>query len=94
MRSSEKVVRLNISLSNSLVKELKKSVPKRGLSKFLSEAAEEKIALIKREKALKELLEAPPAFTFLKGKDAALKWVRKLRKEDEKRLKRVWQGNV
>lgn len=45
----------------------------------------------KREKALKELLAAPPAFTFLKGKNAAVKWVRKLRAQDERRFKRVWQ---
>jgi hypothetical protein len=88
------ITRLNISLPGDLAEKIKKTVPKRGLSKFLAEAAEERIKRLEREKALKELLEAPPAFTFLKGKDAAVKWVRKLRREDEKRLRRVWGKRV
>lgn len=83
-------VRINVSLPSELVRDLKRLTPARGLSKFLSEAAEEKIARKKREIALKVLLEAPPAFEFLKGKDAAAKWVRKLRAGDEKRLRRIW----
>lgn len=85
-------VRINVSLPFELVKDLKKKTLKRGLSKFLAEAAEEKIEREKRESALREILAAPPAFTFLKGRNAAVKWVRKLRLEDEGRLKRVW-GN-
>lgn len=88
------VVRINISLPSDLVKDLKKRVAPRGLSRFLTEAAREKIKTEEREKAFKELLEAPPAFTFLKGKNAAVKWVRELRAEDEKRLKRVWRGKL
>lgn len=84
------ITRINISLPEETVNMIKKAAPKRGVSKFLAEAAEEKIERNKKEKALKELLEAPPAFTFLKGKNAAVKWVKKLRAEDEKRLKRVW----
>lgn len=83
-------VRINVSLPSGLVRDLKRLTPARGFSKFLSEAAEEKIAREKKERALKVLLEAPPAFEFLKGKNAAVKWVRKLRAEDEKRFKRVW----
>lgn len=86
------IVRVNISLPEESIKRIKSVVPKRGVSKFLVEAAEEKIRRMKAEKAYKEILEAPPAFTFLKGKNAALKWVRSLRREDEKRLKRVWGG--
>lgn len=83
-------VRINISLPSDLVKALKKQTRSRGLSKFLAVAAEEKIIKEKRENALKEILKAPPAFTFLKGKNAAVNWVRKLRAEDNGRLKRLW----
>ena len=94
MNISSNFVRVNISLPSDLLKELKEKVPARGISKFLSDAAREKITEEEREKAFKELLDAPPAFTFLKGKNAAANWVRKLRREDEKRLKRVWRGNI
>jgi len=94
MNGTSNYVRVNISLPRDLVKELKEKVPSRGISRFLSEAAKEKIAEEEKEKAFKELLEAPPAFAFLKGKNAAVNWVRNLRKEDEKRLKRVWGGRV
>lgn len=83
-------VRVNISLPEESIKRIKSIAPTRGFSKFLAEAAEEKIRRMRAEKAFKEILEAPPAFTFLKGKNAAIKWVRSLRAEDEKRLKRVW----
>lgn len=86
--------RLNISIQTETAIKLKKIAPKRGISKFLTEAAEEKINKVEREKALKELLEAPPTFTFLKGKNAAVNWVGKLRAEDEKRLKRIWDKNI
>ncbi len=94
MNGTGNYVRVNVSLPSDLVKELKKKIPSRGVSRFLSEAAREKIAKEEREKAFKELLEAPPAFTFLKGKNAAVNWVRKLRRADEKRLKRVWKGRI
>ena len=86
--------RLNITIPAEIATKLKKLTPKRGISKFLAEAAEERIKLLERDKALKELLAAPPALTFLKGKNAAVKWVRELRRSDEKRLKRVWKGRV
>lgn len=83
-------VRINISLPEESIRRIKSIAPRRGVSKFLAEAAEEKIDQIERKKALKELIEAPPAFTFLKGKNAAQKWVRSLRKESDKRLERLW----
>lgn len=94
MNGTSNYVRVNVSLPRDLVRELKEKVPFRGISKFLSDAAKEKIAEKEKTKAFKELLEAPPAFTFLKGKNAAVNWVRKLRREDEKRLKRVWKGRI
>lgn len=94
MNGASNYVRVNISLPRDLVKELREKVPFRGISQFLSDAAREKISDKEREKAFKELLEAPPAFAFLKGKNAAVNWVRKLRRADEKRLKRVWKGRI
>lgn len=94
MNSPSNFVRINISLPRDLVKELKEKVPSRGISRFLSDAAKEKIEEQEREKAFKELLEAPPAFTFLRGKNAAVNWVRKSRKEDEKRMKRIWGARI
>lgn len=79
------ITRINISLPEETVKLLRKVAPKRGISKYLASAAEEKIAREKREKALKELLKAPATFTDIK--DSA-NWVRRSRKLDEKRLKR------
>lgn len=79
-------VRINVSLPSDLVKDLKKRTSPRGFSKFLAEAAEEKIKRGKRERALREILEAPPAFTEIK--DSA-SWIRKLRMENEKRLGRL-----
>lgn len=79
-------VRINISLPPDLVKDLKKVAPKRGVSKFLAEAAEEKIRREMADKAYKEILEAPATFTEIKDSAA---WVRRMRRLDEKRLKRL-----
>jgi hypothetical protein len=78
--------RLNISIPTETAIKLKKIAPKRGVSSFLAEAAEEKISKIEREKALKELLEAPPAFTDVKD---SVSYIRKMRRLDEKRMKRL-----
>lgn len=86
MNGTGNYIRVNISLPSDLVKELKKKIPSRGISKFLSEAAKEKITKEEREKAFKELLEAPPAFTEIKDSVA---YVRKMRRLDEKRMKRL-----
>lgn len=51
-----------------------------------TEAAEEKVRKEKREKALKEILEAPPVFIDINDSAA---YVRKMRRLDEKRLKRL-----
>ncbi|KKU12073.1 MAG: hypothetical protein A2126_02295 [Candidatus Woykebacteria bacterium GWB1_45_5] len=80
------VTRLNISIPTETATKLKKIAPKRGVSSFLASAAEEKISRIEREKALKELLEAPPAFTDIKD---SVKYIRKMRRLDEKRMKRL-----
>lgn len=86
MNSPSSYVRVNVSLPRDLVRELKEKVPARGVSRFISEAAREKIEKAKRMKAFNELMEAPPAFPHIKD---SVKWVRKLRRADLKRLKRL-----
>ena len=78
--------RLNISIPTETATKLKKIAPKRGISSFLAEAAEEKIEKLEREKAFNELLEAPPAFTDVKD---SVSYIRKMRRLDEKRTKRL-----
>lgn len=79
-------VRVNISLPEETYKRIKSVAPKRGVSKFLAEAAEEKARAIRARKAFEEILAGPPAFTDIKDSSA---WVRKSRRLDEKRLKRL-----
>lgn len=86
MNGTSNYIRINVSLPRDLVKELKKKVASRGMSKFISDAAREKVKKEKRDRAFKELLEGPPAFTEIK--DSAL-YIRKMRHLDEKRMKRL-----
>lgn len=85
--SGTNVVRVNISLPEETYKEIKKYIPKRRVSRFLADAAQERLRVMRAKKALKEILVAPPAFPDIKDSVA---WVRKSRAEDEKRFKRVW----
>lgn len=78
-------LRINISFPSSLAKEVKKRVGTGEFSKFLADAAWEKIADIEREKALKILLKSKPAFPGIKNSS---KWVSDLRKRDT-RLKKL-----
>ena len=80
------VVRVNISLPEETYKEIKKHIPKRKVSSFLADAAEERLRVIRGRKALKEILAAPPTFTDIKDSVA---YVRKMRRLDKKRSKRL-----
>jgi len=80
-------VRINISLPAELAKDLRKRTRNREFSKFLAEAAEEKLSRERKDKAIREILDAPAAFPEIKN---SVKWVRKLRLEDDRRFKRVW----
>lgn len=79
-------VRINISLPEETVRRIKIVAPKRGVSKFLGEAAEEKIRREMADKAFREILEAPATFTEIKNSAA---WISRMRRLDEKRLKRL-----
>lgn len=78
--------RINITMPEETAKKLRSVVPERGLSRFLTEAVKEKIKKIEREKALKEILAMPPTFTDIKDSS---RWIRKMRRLDEKRMKRL-----
>lgn len=80
------ITRINISLPEETYRMIKKLVPKRGVSRFLAEAAEEKARSIRARKAFEEILAGPPAFSDIKDSVA---WVRKSRWLDEKRFKRL-----
>ena len=79
-------VRINITLPSDLIKDLKEKLPARRISRFIADAAKEKVERLTQEEALKELLAGPPAFPNIKD---SIKWVRELRRRDLKRLKRL-----
>lgn len=78
--------RLNILVPTETYKKLKKIAPKRGIGKYMTEAAEEKIRRAEIEKILKEMRAMPPAFPHIKN---AAKWVHDMRRRDLKRMKRL-----
>lgn len=80
------LVRMNITFPEALATHLKKSLPSRSISRFLAEAAREKMESMEKEKALKELLDAPASFRKIKD---SVKFISKLRSLEEKRLKRL-----
>lgn len=80
------ITRINISLQEETYRLIKNVAPKRGVSRFLAEAAEEKARSIRARKAFEEILAGPPAFSDIKDSVA---WVRKSRRLDEKRFKRL-----
>ncbi len=86
MHSLTNHVRMNISLPSELVENLRKTVPPRGISRFIAQASLEKIERLRRDEAFKKLLAGPPAFPHIKN---PYKWVRKIRKNDLIRLKKL-----
>lgn len=86
MNTSAILARLNITLPKGLVYRLKKANKPRGISRFLAEAAREKLECEEAKKALCGLLEAPKSFLGVKD---SVSFVRGTRSLDEKRLKRL-----
>ncbi len=80
------MVRTNVTLPADLVIHLKRLAPRRGMSKFLTDAAREKIASLERENALKELMNAPASFENIKD---SVSYINKERSFDERREKRL-----
>lgn len=79
--------RVDFTLPKVLISELKKSVPKRKRSLFVAHAVENKLGVIKREKALNELSgiwDKAGGFKFRSDKDLQL-WRKKLWASFDKR---------
>jgi len=90
------VKRVNISFPEKTLEDLKKLIPPRERSRLVTEAIEEKLAFLKRKKAMEELEnhlkkipEEERPFSFLKTRKEIVSWVRDLREESEKRHKRL-----
>ncbi len=84
MNTTSDVIRLSITIPRSLVNDLKTDVD--NLSKYITEAIQERRKQEQREKAWQELLDAPPTFTEI---DDPVAFIRDLRAGDEERLKRL-----
>jgi hypothetical protein len=80
------ITRVNISMPKRIFTEVRNFVSGRNFSKFVTSAIEEKMARMKREEALKRLVEAPASFTDV---DDPVAHVKTLRAGDEERAKRL-----
>jgi len=78
-------VRINVTLDETLLKEIK-DVSEKGVSRYLAEAAAEKLRRAKAVKTLKVIRGSVPTFSKI---DDSVGWVNKLRASDEKRSKRL-----
>jgi len=77
---------MNVSLPGDLVAVLRQTLPAKSISKFLADAAAEKMARVEQEQALRELLAGPIAFENV---DDSVAYVREMRQQDEQREKRL-----
>lgn len=76
--------RINLTIPKDILSYIKHNTG--NMSKYISETLRERIAQEKREKALREILDAKPTFTDVKDGAA---YVRELRSVDTKRDKRL-----
>jgi Arc/MetJ-type ribon-helix-helix transcriptional regulator len=81
--------RTHIVISEQLAEEIDTLVGKRGRSSFLTEAAWKEVRRLRMLKALEEASGAWKDKDHPELRDGAAKYVEKVRKEDEKRFKRV-----
>lgn len=87
-----KKVKTHVTLPANVLKTLDELAGKRGRSRFITEAAEEKIA---REKFLKALAESAGAWKDknhpeLSSTEDINRYVRKMREQSTQRLKRIY----
>jgi len=82
MNTSTEFIKLTITVPRELLEDLKTSVS--NVSRYISEAAQERRKKERREQAWKELLAAPATFTDI---DDPVKYVEDLRAGDDERLK-------
>lgn len=82
--------RTHIVMSASLVAEIDKVVGKRGRSSFFAQAAEKEL---KRQRLAKLFVNPKPIWDIADHpelKHGSVAWVRKLRKENDRRLEKIW----
>ncbi len=82
--------RAHVLIEEELVKEIDRFVGKRKRSSFISEAARKELKRLKQLSLIKKLKGAwkDADHPELSGKSGAYKWVRKLREEDKKALRK------
>lgn len=84
--------KVHLTFPPEIIKEIDNLVGRRGRSKFVSEAAKEKL---NREKFIRALEECPGAWKIdnhpeLSSTENVIKFVEKIRKDSETRLKRIY----
>ena len=81
--------RTHIVISERLASDIDRFVGKRGRSAFLSEAAEKELLRLRQLKALQAAAGSWKAKDHPELRRGAAAWVRKLRREDEGRLRKI-----
>ena len=81
--------RTHIVIPESLVSEIDRIVGKRGRSEFLTQAAEKELRRLQQIKALEGAAGAWKDRNHPELKNGVSRWVRELRKENERRLHRT-----
>jgi hypothetical protein len=81
--------RMHVVLSEQLVQEIDQVVGGRQRSSFLTQAAERELMRLRQLKALDEVAGAWKDKDHPELKQGAVKWVRKLRQESHRRVKKV-----
>jgi len=81
--------RTHVVLEEKLVKDIDRLVGPRQRSSFLTEAAQEKLMRFRQIAALKAAAGAWKDEDHPELKQGSAKWVRKMRQESERRLKKV-----
>ena len=81
--------RTHVIIPEQLVKEIDSLVGSRRRSSFLTEAAEEKITRLRQLAALDAIKGAWKDSDHPELKQGSAKWVKKLREENDRRLKKV-----
>jgi Arc/MetJ-type ribon-helix-helix transcriptional regulator len=83
------VKRTHVVLSDQLVKDIDALVGARQRSSFLTQAAEKELMRLRQIKALQAAAGAWKDEDHPELKQGSAKWVEKLRKQDEKRFRRM-----
>lgn len=83
--SETKTQRISITVPSRVLELLKYNAAARNVSRFFTEAEEEKIAREEKAKALEVLLNAPPTHTKIAD---AVEYLKSIREEDDQQAKR------